>query len=755
MPTKSDSVLNLLAAATEPRDGESVTFTAPVSFQASGLGADGKAVPPTFSMTAYTGGAMDLRGWKFPVVVDQAGFEDLSRSRPVLRDHDTTLVLGHTTNTAVQAGSLVASGVVSGHGEHVTEIVNSSDRGFPWQASMGAKVLKNQFVPEGETAQANGRTWQGPVNIARRTSLGEISFVALGADDNTSARIAAEAAKVSVMKKKFAAWLRARGFKIAEMDEGSITAAKALYKIQAKADADDPADVDDDGKDEPEKQDPPSVTATAVTNPAPGAPVVTPPSAEDPVKQVRAAYATESKRVAAIRKACRGQHAEIEAKAIEEGWDETKAELEVLRAERPRPGTANGAFGINVGAGVEITTEILAASAAVSGGIAEKYAYEGMSDKAKEIAASKPLRRQSIFGLCAIVASANGVHLPAARMNDDVIRAMLRIEQQQEMRIQAAGDGGGFSTVSLSSITENVLNKAMLQSYGTVDSIVEQFIYETSANDFKPIRRYRLTASGDMLPVGPDGELKSMSLQDEGYTNQLSTIGAILMLTRQLLINDDMGAIVQLPQIIGRRAAISRERAVISTLIGNANSFFSTGNKNIMTGAGSVLSIDSLATARKKFVEQKDVNGDPIMVMPSLLLVPPALETTADNLFQGANLIVTALGTQAQTSSSTPAQGRAIEPNVNAHRGKYTPVVSPYLGAASPLPGGSDTAWWLLGDPAGGFSPIQIAYLRGQRTPIIERGEPDFNKLGIGMRAYWDFGVAQLDFRSAVYSAGA
>jgi hypothetical protein len=51
------------------------------------------------------------------------------------------------------------------------------------------------------------------------------------------------------------------------------------------------------------------------------------------------------------------------------------------------------------------------------------------------------------------------------------------------------------------------------------------------------------------------------------------------------------------------------------------------------------------------------------MVMPDRILVPPALETTADNLFQGANLVVGALG-------STSA--KSDEPNLNAHRkGKY------------------------------------------------------------------------------------
>ena len=64
--------------------------------------------------------------------------------------------------------------------------------GFPWQASIGAAVQEHEFVREGQTVHVNGRAWQGPVNVVRRSSLGEISFVDLGADGNTSALVTAQ-----------------------------------------------------------------------------------------------------------------------------------------------------------------------------------------------------------------------------------------------------------------------------------------------------------------------------------------------------------------------------------------------------------------------------------------------------------------------------------------------------------------------------------------------------------------------------------
>ncbi len=60
------------------------------------------------------------------------------------------------------------------------------------------------------------------------------------------------------------------------------------------------------------------------------------PTTEDQVLALRKSMATELNRITAIRKACGGRHPEIEAKAITEGWEPMRAELEVLRLDRPK-----------------------------------------------------------------------------------------------------------------------------------------------------------------------------------------------------------------------------------------------------------------------------------------------------------------------------------------------------------------------------------------------------------------------------------
>lgn len=169
-----------------------LSFSADIDIQAA---ADGpQQGMPRFSMVAYTGGAMRLGGWRHPVVVDLSGMQIPAQKRPIRMNHDSGLGVGHTESIKVEGGQLLAAGVVSRSTPAAADVVSSGKNGFPWQASIGASSEQVEFVKEGESAAVNGQTFSGPINVVRKSTLGEISFVDLGADGNTSASIAAKAA---------------------------------------------------------------------------------------------------------------------------------------------------------------------------------------------------------------------------------------------------------------------------------------------------------------------------------------------------------------------------------------------------------------------------------------------------------------------------------------------------------------------------------------------------------------------------------
>jgi hypothetical protein len=152
---------------------------------------EGGTTLPRFRMVAYTGTPMRVAGWRHPVVIDLAGLSIPSQSRPIRFGHDPLAGVGHTDAVRVEDGQLVATGLVSRDTAAAREVVASARNGFPWQASVGAGVEEFEFVKESQQVLVNGRTFTGPLNVVRKATLGEISFVDLGADGKTSASVAA------------------------------------------------------------------------------------------------------------------------------------------------------------------------------------------------------------------------------------------------------------------------------------------------------------------------------------------------------------------------------------------------------------------------------------------------------------------------------------------------------------------------------------------------------------------------------------
>lgn len=152
---------------------------------------EGAAPLPRFRMVAYTGAPMRVAGWRHPVVLDLAGIGIPSQSRPIRFGHDPLAGVGHTDAVRVEDGQLVATGIVSRDTPAAREVVVSAKNGFPWQASVGASVEEFEFVKENQQVLVNGQTLSGPLNVVRKATLGEISFVDLGADGRTSASVAA------------------------------------------------------------------------------------------------------------------------------------------------------------------------------------------------------------------------------------------------------------------------------------------------------------------------------------------------------------------------------------------------------------------------------------------------------------------------------------------------------------------------------------------------------------------------------------
>ena len=304
-----------------------------------------------------------------------------------------------------------------------------------------------------------------------------------------------------------------------------------------------------------------------------------------------------------------------------------------------------------------------------------------------------------------------------------------------------------FSTVSLPGILSNVAQKKLLQAYQAQPIIATKLCTTADLSDFKENQRYRLTDIGDLKPVGADGEIKDGGVAEEAAVNQLDTYAKKFCLTRKMIINDDLGAFLKVPTAMGNRAARLVDQLFFKRLMANptmtdGKSLFCAPHKNQLTGANSALSADSLKKAIQLFLNQTDRDGQPINVEPSILLVPTALKFLAQELTQGRALIMSG----GAENTVRPAI------NVLADEG-LTVVSSPYL-SNTKYDGASDASWYLFGKP-GTVDTFEIGYLKGKRTPTVERGDLDFNVLGIWFRVFFDVGIREQDHRGMVKVIGA
>ena len=674
---------------------------------------------------AYSGGKMSLPGWRHPVVVDLAGME-IPESVPLLTNHEnkTDSRIG-LISAAVRNNALEITGEIVSDSRDAADIIAQGKAGADWQLSIGADVKECELVKG--SREVNGQEVEGPFYHIKKSTLREVSVVAVGADAHTNMKVNA---KFNLVNQEGEA-----------MNNKSET--KSVSAVSAPNDA-----VPPEKKPEPEQKpgnpankpgepankpgEPEKKPDNAEKKPGQAAAEATPPAIQASAGDVAAtaceaaqnAVKAERERISAIQAICDGEFPEIEREAIAGGWTPevvTKKVLETIRAERP---AANVNISVKTAPeGGELRKTIEAAMCLRVGVSADQLekSYGARTVEAGMAEMDMPLKQLLIECM-----KLDGI--PYSRgFDNETIRA-------------------AFSSVSLPGILSNVANKKLLQSYEAQPIIAMKLCSTGDLNDFKENDRFRLTDVGDLLPIAADGEIKDGGLIEESAKNQLDTYGKKFCLTRKMIINDDLGAFMKVPTAMGNRAARLIDQLFFSRLLSNpaqadGKALFSTNHKNLLSGASSALSSDSLKKAIQLFLDQVDADGQPISVEPKYLLVPTALKHLAIELTQGATLIMS--GTD-----------NAVRPALNVLSDENLQVISsPYLGNSA-YEGSSQTGWYLFGDPKT-VDTWEIGFLKGKRTPTVERGETDFNTLGLWFRVYFDLGVREQDHRGMVKANGA
>lgn len=278
----------------------------------------------------------------------------------------------------------------------------------------------------------------------------------------------------------------------------------------------------------------------------------------------------------------------------------------------------------------------------------------------------------------------------------------------------------------------NVANKSLLMAYAAAESGLKKVARRTSATDFRARSRIRLGEMPGLLLVPEHGEYKHGTMGEQKESYSVATYGRIFGLTRQALVNDDLGGLVDLATAFGRSAANTEAQLLVDLLVSNpamsdGNALFSSAHNNL-ADTGGAISVDSLGARRLAMRTQTGIDGTTILnISPRYLVTPAKKETLAEQ-------ILTAI--QATQAS-----------DVNPWPGKLELVPEPRLDADS------DTAWYLFADP-GMADALEYAYLQDSTGPEIIARE-GFEIDGLEIKARLDFGAGFVDWRGVQKNPGA
>lgn len=658
---------------------------------------------------------------RVPEILLMSGLREVEQV-PLLDTHnawETNSVFGSVRGLRVAGDRLLGRAFYSSV-EEADKAFTKTREGHLTDYSIGYRVRTYLKAREGENVVHEGRSFTGPCIVGVEWELHEVSACAVGADASAKARAGTD--RSATKEDGMETWMRRMREKLGLPENADADAVRAELERRAGAGPDSGNIEDQGGASETDLETdgvadrslPQSGSALHLDSASGFAPRVQTSAAggDAAVLAAREAVAEERARVAEIQALCARHGCEDWVPGlVADGTGVDQAQRRVLErlAACSGDGTRNvPGFRVEMGAAE-----------------ADKF----------RAAAKDALRLRGGGSFASDGAPAEGAREMMSLSLRELARECLVRSGQRAPGNVLELVGRALTSSDLPNILADVANKSLLEGFELAGETWGEWCADGSLGDFKPATLARAGEFDDLEEVPEGGEYSYGSLEDVKETVKLATYGKLFVITRQAIINDDLGLITETPRKMGEAAArkvgdLPYAVLAANAAMGDGKPLFHAGHANLAP-AGTALDVEPLDAGFLAMSSQKDLSGKArLNIRPTFLLAPVSLMGTGEQFFKTERI-----------------GGQENKPNLaNIYAGDVLRRIY-----EARLNDASTKAWYLAG-PKG--KTVKVFFLNGQKSPYLESRQ-GWSVDGTEYKVRIDAAAKAVDYRALYKNPGA
>lgn len=665
----------------------------------------------TIEVVASTGAEVTRRHWERGRFLESLGMQPrnirldrLRNGASVLDDHKrwggVRTVLGVTEDARLEAGKLYVRLRFSDR-EDVQGTVRDIATGIVRNVSLGYVVHKYE-----DRTEKNG-------NVKRYRAIDwepyELSFVIIPAEVAQGTRAAGDLTPCEIVSARSASTMEE------ELEFGEGVGNETTTETTTTATRSQ-GESEREGESHSGTAPPPAAQTRATHDPAPSVDGAA-------LERARAEAAREERaRVAQIAERCSelGLPEETRSALVDGGLSGTDLQLALQDAYIRRHRAADS-LGETTPGRVQVGTEGLSKRLQGAEGAILRRMMPGVELEGEQARDAQDFEHMSLVDIAAeVLVERRAIpHARALSPHDIATRAM-------------------HSTSDFPHLLESTGRRTLLAMYDEAPGTWEQWCQvNPNVVDYRQIERIRVGDAPPLDPVPEGGEYPEGTLGEAKEQYKVAKYGHIVSFTEEAMVNDDLGGLSRALQTEAIMVRELESDLVYTELLSggtleDGNGIFHASRNN---STDLDFDLDGLAKLRELMRLQRTKAGKGgryLNLMPRYLLVPPELETKAEQ------------------------HTRVITPNeatkVNVFERSLIPIAEARLSGGVGALSGSSTAYYGVAQP-GRVDTIEVGYLRGRRAPRYET-KRGFDVDGIRFKVGHVVGVKAIDYRGFAFSDG-